>query len=119
MDATYKHYKYNLANLKNDLPIKLVKPWQYTQQPVLKCSVKAQTYIVEKHHWEPFAWALSTLRWHNQIDNKEHNSGITFIEQAIPINILNILTDGATSRDADVKVQSKLVKIVFRKYYVG
>ena len=110
LNINYTHYAHHQAQQTQDLPPILNKPWTYSEQPSIKSSYKGKVTDIQRHHWEPLAWALNQLNW----DESNNRGGITFIELAI---LINIMTDGATARDSDVSTQAKLLKIAFPKFY--
>jgi hypothetical protein len=114
IDKVYPHYPRYNAHDRQDIPPRLNHPWQYNKQPVVQSTTRNCTTTIERHHWEPFAWAFNNIKWQDHSNQSDNSKGITFIELAI---LINIMTDGATAREVDLATQAKITKIAFRKYF--
>ena len=71
---------------------------------------------MQRHHWEPLAWAFEHMKWDSTTQQAQPNHGITFIELAIYVHLL---TDGATDMSSDLHTQARLVHMSFKKYFSG
>jgi ribonuclease HI len=112
LKTTYSHYDQKWKGIQSDTAIKLMKPWEYSQQPVVKVKYKGKIGTIQKHQWEPYAWVFNNLQWSEKQGNEQ--TGITFIELAI---LAHIMTDGHTANENYAHMQTKLIKVAFNKFY--
>jgi ribonuclease HI len=100
--------------------IEIQEKWTYVQFPITckasysKDDNSVVKFDIKRHMWEPYQWFFQTMQWSKNTDNAGAANTVTFCELAI---IAHIMTGGATTKDQDLCIATKLMKAAFIKYH--
>ena len=107
----YKTYDQGSAGMTNAVFTKDIVDHEY---PEVKYQANGHRIKIPPHEWEPLAWAFEQLQWEDTMNEDKFQSGITYLELAV---LVNIITDGAIAGNRDLDTQAKVCKMALGKFH--